>query len=319
MATTAKSVRALLAPALLTLSASICTAQTSAIPAGGPPGAAPPPRLSSELAERFGVLCHVRPRLDVTMGLQLPTTVTEVLVKGGEEVRSGQVLLRGDDAEEVAVLNLQKVRAEKDLPVQRARAAMELAEVEYKHLLEIRAKGGSGPQEVERARLTFETARLDYLNAELQQTQEVLQVDRFQARVDRFRITAPFDGVVDRVSVDPGQSVRETDQLIRLVNVDTLLMDVGADMGDPRTWRLNLGDPAWVLVDVAGTAQVRRGTVTEVAPTADLGSRTRRVRVELANPKGPDRLLSGGAAWVRFVEPDAALLESLRVTTTAVR
>ncbi|MDX2131105.1 MAG: efflux RND transporter periplasmic adaptor subunit [Planctomycetota bacterium] len=276
-----------------------------------------PTRVDSQAAEKFGVLCHVRPRLDVTMSLQLPTTVKEVLVQGGQEVVAGQLLLRGDDTEELAILNLQKVRAEKDIPVQRAKAAMDLAEVEYKHLLEIRDKGGSGPQEVERARLTFETARLDYLNAQLQQTQEVLQVDRFQARVDRFRITAPFDGIVDRVLADAGQSVRETDPLVRLVRIDSLVMDVGADIGDARTWRVQVGDPAWVLVEVAGSAQLRTGKVTEVAPTSDLGSRTRRVRVEIANPKGAGRLLSGGPAWVRFEEPDAALLGSLRVQAAA--
>lgn len=263
------------------------------------------------MAERFGVLCVLKASRDATMGFSQPMKVAEVVARGGKEVTKGQVILRGDDAEEQAMLRIQKSVAESDIPVESARKQRDLAELEYKRNQEAFSKGGAGQQEVERAKLQWEVSELNLQKAVLDKTREVIQLDRMQARVDRSRIDAPFDGVVDSVSVDVGQSVSENEKLVRVVNVDVLKVDVGADIGDPKTWSVKLGDTAWVLVDIAGVAKVRTATVTEVAPTADLGSRTRRVQVELPNPKGTDRLMPGGPAWVRFSEPSGDLLTAV--------
>jgi len=284
-----------------------------------PPAARDVRKLDSVLAEQFGVLSHIRPSREAVMGFGQPTRVTEILVRGGRDVTVGQTILRGDDVEERAMLTIQKKRAESDLPVQSARAEMDLAESEHKRLEELLAKGGSGLQEVERARLSFDVKRFQFLNAQLQQVQEVLQVDRLKARVDRLSIQAPFDGVVDNIQVDVGQSVSENDKIVRVVNVDTLMIDVGAEMGSQLTLDLKVGDPAWVLVDVAGVAKLRHAKVTEVAPTADLGSRTRRVRVEFANPKGADRVIPGGPSWVRFSEPSEELLAKFSIPALHAR
>ncbi|MBX3384371.1 MAG: efflux RND transporter periplasmic adaptor subunit [Phycisphaeraceae bacterium] len=248
------------------------------------------------------------PGIDAVMGFSLPTQISEVLVRGGQEVSKGDLLIRGDDAEDLALLRLQKVRTETDLPVQRARKQMELAETEFRIQQEVAAKGGSSPQQVERAKLASEVARIDYENARVQQTQEVIQQERIEARVDKFRLRAPFDGVVDQVMMDMGQVVAENEKIIRIVSVDTLWLDAPAPTSDPLTLTLKRGDPAWVLLDVAGTPRLVEGKVKEAAPTADPASRTRRIRVEIANPKGPDRLLSGEPCYVRFRPPSEEFL-----------
>lgn len=268
-------------------------------------------KIDSAAAERFGVLCVLKASRDAIMGFQQPTRVMEVAARGGAEVTKGQLILRGDDAEEQAMLRIQKTMAESDLPVQIARKQRDLAELEHKRNQEAFSKGGAGQQEVERAKLNWEVSELGLQKATQDQTREVIQVDRMKARSDRMRIEAPFDGIVDNVTVDVGQSVSENEKLVRVVNVDMLKVDVGADIGDPKTWSVKVGDTAWVLVDIAGVARVRTATVREVAPTADLGSRTRRVQVELPNPKGAERLMPGGPAWVRFSEPSGDLLTAV--------
>lgn len=265
-----------------------------------------PPRITPELQSEFaGVMAVTAPSRRAEMGFLQPSKVAEVLVHGGAEVAKGQLIVRGDDAEEVQLVKLQKLHAESDLPVQKAKAQMDLAKVEYERLVDIRAKDASSTQEVERARLTFDSSRMDFLLSQRQQTEEVLQLARLQARVERLHIEAPFDGIVDMVSVDVGQSVSESDKIVRVVNIDTLWIDVGASTQDAKTMTLQPGDPAWVMLDVAGQPRLRLGRVIEVSPTADLGSRTRRVRVEVPNPKGVERVIAGEAAWVRFTEPSS--------------
>lgn len=270
-----------------------------------------PVRLDEALITKFaGNKSVTRPSHDATMGFAAATVVKEVLRHGGEEVKQGDLILRGDDAEEAALYRLQEERIAQPYAVERAKAAADLAKVEYERLRDVQAKGGSGTQEVERARLNAEVARIDHLTAVSNQTQEVIQLDRIRARVDRFHLTAPFNGVIDAVNVDVGQSVSERDMAVRVVSVDPLWMDVPAPMTDPVTLGLGTGDRAWVLCDVAGDARMFTGKVIEVAPTADPASRTRRVRVEMPNPAGPNRLIAGEPVWVRFTQPEGIALQA---------
>jgi multidrug efflux pump subunit AcrA (membrane-fusion protein) len=262
---------------------------------------------------RFGELSVLRPSRDSIMGFQQPTKIAEIAARGGQEVRAGQLLLRGDDAEDVHLERMQKVRAESTVPVDGAKAEMEQAEHEAQMMRDARQLDGASAPEVRRAELVATVKRYQYSAAIEQHTQEVIQHERMKVRVERFRIQAPFDGIVDVVMGDVGQAVAENEKLVRVVNIDQLWIDVGAKTSDPRTLALKEGDQAWVLLDVAGTPVLRQGKVIEAAPTADLASRTRRIRVEIPNPKGEGRMIAGGPAWVRFTPPPPDLLQSLNL------
>jgi len=301
-------------PTLIGLRLAVAAGAVAAAPLAHAQSTPPPPQTPRQLvaagmapviAAFAGTRAPTLPSRDAVMGFSLPTQITEVAARGGQEVVRGTLLLRGDDAEDQALLKLQRVRSESDLAVQTAEARMDLAKVEFERLQTVFDKGASGPQEVERARLSFEVSRLEYLNAKIQQTQEVIQLERLQSRLDRMRLSAPFDGVVDKVMADVGQAVSENEKVVRVVNVDLLWIDVFAptDTGDAKVLALKPGEPAWVLVESEGAPRVIRGKVVEVAPTADYTSRSRRVRVEVANPKGLTQIIAGEPSWVRFTPP----------------
>jgi RND family efflux transporter MFP subunit len=272
---------------------------------GGPTSATSPTSLGENTVVREfgGYRAFTRPSRDATMGFSQPTQVQEILVKGGQSVKAGELLMRGDDREDQALLKLQRMRAETDLPIKGAKAAMDLAELEYQRLQEARQQGGSSPQELDRARLTLDRATVEYQQAILNQRQEVVQIERLDARIVHLRLQAPFDGQIDTIQVDVGQSVSENDKVIRIVNVDLLWIDVPASMMDEATQLVKDGDKAWVLVEAGGKFRMMEGKVIEVSPVADFSSRTRRVRVEFANPAGASRLVAGDPAWVRFTAP----------------
>lgn len=256
-----------------------------------------------------GEKAFTRPSQDAVMGFATPTTLRHLLVKGGDVVKEGQLLARGDDAEEGALLESQKLRAESSLPVDRAQKAVELQSFEYDQLLNLEREGGGSAQERERARLSLEAAKIDYETAKFNQDQERVQVARVEARVDRYRIRAPFDGTVDTIFVDVGSSLSDSDNVLRVVDIDPMEIDVAAPteltLADESAGRSDVvvGQPAWVLLDLPGTPRVLVGTVTEVSAVADSRSATRRVRVEVPNPS---RILAGVTAYVRFTEPDGA-------------
>ena len=266
---------------------------------GAPP--AQPVRTAAQLARDFeGHKAVTRPSKDAVMGFSLPTSLREVLVRAGQRVSAGEVMLRGDDVEDVALLEAQKIRARDDLPVQRARRQSELADVEYAKALQAHDAGGINEIELDRARLAAATAKIDVAIASNNYEQEVAAVDRFQARVDKLRLIAPFDGIVDTVVVEVGQSIGDSEPAIRVVQINPLWIDVPAPTAQTIVLDLRAGSPAWVLMDLPGDPAVLEARVIEVAPTADAASGTRRVRVEVPNP---DLLVAGVTAWVRFQPP----------------
>lgn len=281
-----------------------------------------------ELTESFdGYKCFARPNKDAQMGFSNPNRVTEVLVKSGQRVKKGEILIRGDDVEDLIALELQKVRSKSKSTVDRARAQAELAKLEYDKIKQVEKGNAATPQEIDRARLSHDAAKADFETAEVEQRQQEIAVDRLQARVDRARIIAPFDGVVDFVKVDAGQQTNENDKILRVVNVSPLWIDVPALTPETVMLGTHLGDEAWVLMDVAGKPRVMKAKVVEMAPTGDASSRTRQVRLELANPDradgSPGELVAGEPAWVRFTAPSDAwntkLQSALAIATGAAK
>jgi RND family efflux transporter MFP subunit len=265
----------------------------------------------SIVREFAGERAFTKPSKDAVMGFSLPTQIMEVFVKGGQEVKKGDPLVRGDDLEDKALLTLQKLLVDTDWPVQKAKNELDKAKLGLDNILEAQTKGGTTPQEVDVMRLNHEGVRIDYENAKMNQAQQALQYDRLKARVDRLTLTSPVDGKIDLVAAEVGQVVGDGEKIVRVVNIDLLWIDVPAAMKDIATLRVKESDPAWVLVEVAGKYTIREGKVIEVSPVSDPGSRTRRIRIEVANPKGDSQLVAGEPAWVRLTPPSAEVVSKV--------
>ncbi len=287
-----------LAAGLASASASLPSGQ----PAGEPPAssaAASAETLSKRFAEVDGYFPTI-PSKDAQMGFQVSTQVLEVLVKGGDKVKADQVLVRGDDEEELALLKIQEIRAKTTLPVDRARRALDLAKIELERAEQSFEGGGAMDLEVERAKANAAVAAIDLDTAIWNMDQEVLQLDRMKKRAERFLLRAPFEGQVDVVAVDRGDVIRETEPVLRLVQIDPLWVDVNTPVTMSVSKGLKNGDKAWVLLDVPGAPKVIEGKIIEVSPVANFAARKQRVRVEFDNPSGWP---PGLAAWIRFTQP----------------
>lgn len=303
----------LVAAAVMGLTAMLGMAQAQPSPRSGFERS--PLTADLEAMSRFesfnGIKCVTRPSRDSVLGFSLPTTLREIAVRGGERVVEGQLLVRGDDEEDLALTETQRIRAETDLPVQRAVGQAELAAVEWDRAQEAFTRKGISQLEYDRARLAKDTAAIDVGIAKNTLAQDRAQVVRFEARVRRLRLEAPFDGIVDNVLVDVGQSVSEADSVVRVVNIDPLWIDVPAPTSMTIQLGLAPGDDAWIAMDLPGEDRVFAARIIEVSPVADAASGTRRVRVEVPNP---DEIVAGVTSYVRFTEPPTPWMDRVTVS-----
>lgn len=297
---------------LLLVGISAAFAQSTPTPAG--PGAASVAAGESSSAKRWmslvesfaggkesagKALAKVDPCRDVTMRYVFPAEVAEVLVKGGDRVKQGQVMSRVRDADIKAAIEQQRLAADSDLEVRGARASADLAKFRFEQL---KTGGVFTPEDFERARADSLTTQVQYEQALLNRQVQKAGLDRLIGQFERYRLEAPFDGIVENVMIEVGRGVGEQVDAIRVVNIDNLWLDAYPDTEETLRLGLKSGSPAWVLLNLPEKPALIQGKVLYVSPAADYVGQTRRVRVEIPNPLEFPAGLQGA---VRFTEPSS--------------
>ena len=133
-----------------------------------------------------------------------------------------------------------------------------------------------------------EQSRADVAEAKAAVSVAEARLAKARVNVEYTRIVAPFDGVVTHRAFHPGAFVRsasEGGQASLLTVKRTDLMRVIVQVPDRDVVITNVGDPASFAVDALGS-QTFTGTVARMGESEDPTTRTMRVEIDLANPKG---------------------------------
>lgn len=187
--------------------------------------------------------------------------VADVLVRAGDKVAKGQVLV---------ILNSERERLARDLAAVQAKDAQQLL-ARYE---QARPLGAVAESEVDSARTALAEARIALDQA------EVDLADR--------TILAPFDGIVGIPQIEPGDRVDSSTVLVTLDNIESILVDF--EVAETRFDNVRAGQSVrvetWSLPGETFT-----GVVESIASRIDPDSRTFSVRARVPNPNS--RLLAG--------------------------
>jgi RND family efflux transporter MFP subunit len=189
---------------------------------------------------------------------QATGTVNEILVKSGDRVKKGQVLVQLDDDEQIILRDQAQVLL---------RSAREKAD-SYATLKSF------SRLEVLDAQIAKETAQLTLTNAEL--------------ALKRRSVVAPIDGIVGIVAVNIGDNVTTTSNVVTVDNRSELLVDFWAP--ERFAVQVKTGMPV-EATSVSRPGRVFQGSVEAVDNRVDPASRTIRIRAKI--PNGDDELRAG--------------------------
>jgi HlyD family secretion protein len=235
-------------------------------------------------------------------------TVKKVLVKNGDSVRAGQLLVELDDATaraDAAHAQAQLAAAKADLHAVRqggtheevlntqaqlakARSDRDTAQRNLDALQRLLQKGAASPDEVQAARVRLSAAENEIAVLEQKQTSrysrpevERVEAEQTQARASlaaaedllkHTNIRAPRDGEVYNVPVRNGQFVNSGDLLVGVANLDEVL--VRAFVDEPDLGKVKIGETVLLTWD-ALPGQQWNGTVSRVPTTViQKGTRT---------------------------------------------
>ncbi|MDO4203735.1 MAG: efflux RND transporter periplasmic adaptor subunit [Selenomonadaceae bacterium] len=208
----------------------------------------------------------IKGRYETRMSFQVAGQINNRIVNVGDRVEKGAVLLT-IDPKDVG----QKLR-EADAAVNKAAAAYDLAESNYRRFAVLAEQGAISQVSYDNYRAQYESAAATLAAAEAQRAEAGNAMSYTELKADR-------DGVVASLFAEAGQVVAAGQSILTLVGTDELEAEI--NVPETRVASVKVGDKAVVYLWSAGNDKKMEGVVREVAPMADSISGTYRVRVAI--------------------------------------
>jgi RND family efflux transporter MFP subunit len=158
----------------------------------------------------------------------------------------------------------------------------------------------------------FEAAQHEFDSAEASKEAAQANVRIAQEKLGYTELHAEFDGVVAATKAEVGQVVQPGQEVVHVVRPEE--REAVVDVPDNIAANLRPGT-SFIVTSEAEPATRVKGLVREIAPQADLATRTRRVKITLVDPPLSFRLgtivkaVAGMDAGGEIELPSSALLE----------
>lgn len=252
--------------------------------------------------ETFGPFAGtVEPRYQTQMGFRIGGRIVARDVSVGDLVAKGRRLVALDPTvQQFALVRARADVADAQAQVKKATAA----EARQRTLFETSSA-------VTQAQLDVAVANRDTANARLAQAKAALQ--KAEDELGYATLTADFDGVVTAWSAEVGQVVPAGQPVVSLARPD--IREAVVDIPDALMGAVGR-DAVFTVKLLAAPAITARGRVREIGPLAEAATRTRRVRLTLADPPAAFRLGATVAVALerkiapRIPLPSTALVEA---------
>lgn len=204
----------------------------------------------------------------VTVKSKLAGDVRAVLVREGESVHAGQVVVRIDATEYEA--RVAQARGN----LNHARAQLEIAAKTRENNLALVEKGFI-------SRNAFDNSASQYAAAKASVDAAQGAFDIVMKSLNDTVLRAPIPGLVSVRHVQPGEKVATDSKLLEIVNLQKLEFEAAVPASEIA--RVAIGQP--VELRVEGQAGPFAGKVVRINPATQAGSRAVPVYVQLANPQ----------------------------------
>jgi len=268
--------------------------------------------------------CH-RAKLSAPSGGQ----IAHLLVKKGERVKAGQVLLELWDND----LQAQSRLAQEQLTTAQSQSRQaclqaDLAEKEASRARQLQSRGFISNEALDQRNSAARVAHAGCEAAHSQIAQSKSRIAAAHAGLDRMVLKAPFDGIVADISGELGEYATPSPPGILTIPaidlIDDSCMYVSAPIDEVDAAKLQVGQVSRITLD-AIKGRSFNGKVRRIAPyVLDLEkqARTVEVEVEFDQPAASDNLLVGYSADVEIIYetrqnvlriPTSTLLEGDRV------
>ena len=252
------------------------------------------PAKAQDLAKSVRYTGIIRGQNEVYLMPKVAARVTGIYVQAGDQVKAGQTLITLDNTDfiagvkqaEAGVAMAQAGLRSNELQVESARA-------DYERAQSLHAAGAFSNQQLELARLKYESLTTGSAQASLDQAQGALLAA--QTALGKCILTSPIDGVVGSIGLSLGDTASPAAPAA--IVSDTAQLQVEVMVSESEVSYIQKGSEVNVNIN-AVQEQAFKGQVESIASVADPTKRNFTVKVALPNPDG--RIKSGMFAELKI-------------------
>ena len=214
----------------------------------------------------------IEPKTQVKISADIPGKVTHLLVKEGDRVKQGQLMLQLDDTQYRANYNQARAALASAIAHQRdADAALKVADANYTRQRALFEQKLLSDAEWDQATSSYESAHVAVASGHEEISRCQAALDGAKDNLDKCSFRAPVDGVVSSLDVEQGEIVvtgtMNNPGTQILVVSDLSRMLVRADVDETDVVDMKLGQKTKISVDAMPDTSFA-GTVTEIGNTA---------------------------------------------------
>lgn len=220
-------------------------------------------------------------------------TITGILVKEGDRVSAGQMLLTLDNRDVVArVTAAQAGYREAEKALEMTQQNQSLASTTHERYRQLYKDNAISQQQMDQVATQGKVAELDFERAQESVNRAQGSLREAQAYYDFTQVVAPTAGVITAKKIDIGSMAVPGVPLLVLEDDSSYTLE--ADVDESIAGKIAIGTITEIRVDSLGTSI--QGIITEVAPTIDPATRKLHIKIAV---KG-DGLKSGLYAQVKI-------------------
>lgn len=270
---------------------------------------------------------EVDPKVKVNIDAHIVGKIEHLYFKEGDSVRRGQKLV---DLEPTAYLaERERARAEvanRRIEVQRAKAALQTAELGYHRATSMRQQGIQAQELFDKAQMDLENGRAGYHSAQegVNQAEAILQ--QATTNLSHTTIVSPINGKAVQLNAHEGEVV-VTGTMNNPASVIAVIADlseilVESDVNETDVVVLRLGMPAKIHVDAVPDKEYA-GHVAEIGSSAaarqSAGAGIRYFKVKVAFDNPDQRLRPGMTSQVSIITSTAANTPAVPIQSVVER
>lgn len=242
----------------------------------------------------------IQPVTDVKISSNVSARIMKLMVKEGDRVKKGQLLVSLDRTNYEAAVNQAKaevLRAKAAL--MNAKSTLQKAQQDYDRIKGLYDKQLASLAEFQTAEAALASAHSAVESAQSQVLAAEAMLEQSRDNLSKTEIYSPIDGTVSKLNKEVGEialgSAFSQDVIMTIANLSRMEARVNVDENDVVS--VNIGDSAMIEVDALPNEKLR-GFVTEIANSANvksLGTQEEKTEfeVKIALEKVPPMLRPG--------------------------
>ncbi len=226
-----------------------------------------------DIVETVSASGKIQPEVEVKISPDVSGEIVELLIKEGEQVEQGDLLLKIKPDTYQSMLD-RSMAALNTAKSNQAKSDAQLIESEanFNRNKILFDNGTISSSEFEKIQSSYTIAKLSVKDAQYSVNSALASLHEAQENLNKTNIYAPIGGTISKLSVELGERVVGTAQmagteLLRLANLN--LMEVAVEVNENDINSIHLNDTAVIEVD-AFAGQKFKGLVSEIANSANV-------------------------------------------------